>query len=368
MLFCVLVVLLFVASPFYAQAESVDMQEELNDLLQEAEDITDALPSEVADELAEKGITINGGAADISFTDAIKYIWQELKTGAAKPLRLLSALCGVALLCALADSFSHDGALKGTFAALGALAGSGMAVAAMSDVLNNTLSLLSDAAAFMLVFIPAFAGIAAVLGCVGGAAAVNTAFLAVTQLFSQLSVNFLAPLCGSIMGLSVAGTASPELDLTQLAGGVKKLVMWALGLMMTIFTSVLSLQTFVANASDSALLRTAKFMVSTGVPIVGGTISDAIYTVQGGLILIKNSVGIYGILAVAVMTLPMIMTALCYKLSLMCAAMFSEVFGQAKLAALFRSFESVMAIILAVICCFLLLNTIAVVILFAITN
>lgn len=366
-LLCILAALLFAANPVHTKA--LEVQQELaQELSREMDEIAGALSGDVADELAENGVTPENGAANVSFVGALDYIWQGLKESAEKPLRLLSALCGVVLLCALADSFSQDGMLKGTFSALGALAGAGMTIAAMSQVLGDTLSLLSDAAAFMLVFIPAFAGIAAVLGHAGGATAVNTAFLAATQLFSQLSVNFLAPLCGSIMGLSVAGTASPELGLTRLAEAVKKLVMWALGLMMTIFTSVLSVQTFVTNASDSALLRTAKFMISSGVPIVGGTISDAVYTVQGGLTLIKSSVGTYGIIALVVMSLPMLLSVLCYKLSLMCAAAVGDVFGQANLAALFRSCESVMSIILAVICCFLLLNTIAAVILLAITG
>lgn len=338
------------------------------EFMQEARDIERALPTEVSGELSEGGVTPESGAGSLSFSGALGYIWRELLANAAKPLRLLCALCGVVLLCALADSLGDSGSLKGTFCALGALAGSGMTVAAMAQVLDGTLSLLSDAAAFMLVFIPAFAGIAAVLGHTASATAVNTAFLAATQLFTQLAVNFLAPLCGTIMGLSVAGTASPQLDLGRLAELVKKVMTWALGLMMTVFTSVLSVQTFVTNASDSTLIRTAKFMISSGVPVVGGTISDAVNTVQGGLVMMKSTVGTYGIVAAAVMALPMLLTVICYKLSLMCAAALADVFGQGSLAGLFRSCEAVMGLIIAVISCFLLLNTIAAVILLAITG
>ena len=341
--------------------------EEGNEFMQEARVIEQALPPEVRGELDEGGVTPESGAGALGFGGVLAYIWQELLANASKPLQLLCALCGVVLLCALADSLG-DGGLKGTFCALGALAGSGMTVAAMAQVLDGTLSLLSDAAAFMLVFIPAFAGIAAVLGHTASATAVNTAFLAATQLFTQLAVNFLAPLCGTIMGLSVAGTASPQLDLGRLAELVKKVVTWALGLMMTVFTSVLSVQTFVTNASDNTLIRTAKFMISSGVPVVGGTISDAVNTVQGGLVMMKSTVGTYGIVAAAVMALPMLLTVICYKLSLMCAAALADVFGQGSLAGLFRSCEAVMGLILAVISCFLLLNTIAAVILLAITG
>lgn len=339
-----------------------------DDFLREARDISEALPPEVRGILSDEGITPESGAGALSFGGVMDYLWGALCENAVKPLRLLSALCGVVLMCSLADGMGDDGSLKNTFAAVGGLAGAGMTIAAMSQVLDGTLSLLSDAAGFMLVFIPAFAGIAAVLGHAASATAVNTAFLAATQLFSQLAVNFLAPLCGTVMGLSVAGTASPQFDLSRLAELVKKLMSWALGLMMTVFTSVLSVQTFVTNASDTTLIRTAKFMVSSGVPVVGRTISDAMNTVQGGLIMMKSTIGTYGIAAAAVMALPMILTVVCYKLSLMCAAALADVFGQSSLAGLIRSCEAVMGIVLAVICCFLLLNTIAAVILLAITG
>ena len=361
--------LIFLAPAAMAQTSQPEAYSLPQEFLQEARSVEQALPTEVQDELADSGVTPEIGAGALSFGGVLARIWQELLDSASQPLRLLCALCGVVLLCALADSLGDGGgSLKGTFCALGALAGSGMTVAAMAQVLDGTLSLLSDAAAFMLVFIPAFAGIAAVLGHTASATAVNAAFLAATQLFSQLAVNFLAPLCGTIMGLSVAGTASPQLDLGRLAELVKKVVTWALGLMMTVFTSVLSVQTFVTNASDSTLIRTAKFMISSGVPVVGGTISDAVNTVQGGLVMMKSTVGTYGIVAAAVMALPMLLTVICYKLSLMCAAALADVFGQAPLAGLFRSCEAVMGLILAVISCFLLLNTIAAVILLAITG
>lgn len=331
----------------------------------------EALPEEARQALTDSGITPdNGGVLGLSFSGVLKQLWELAKRRAGGPLKLLSALCGVVLLCALSDSMT-DGSgssLKGTYSAVAVLAGAGIATAAMSTVIRDTLSLLTDAASFMLTFIPIFTAVAAVLGHITAASAVNAATLAATQLFSQLAVNFLAPFCGVIMGLSVTGAIHPQLDLSRLAELIKKAVIWSLSLIMTIFMSILSAQTFVANASDNALLRTAKFMVSSGVPIVGGTISDAVNTVQGGLVLLKSSIGTYGLIAAAVIILPTLITAVGYKLAVTAAEAMSGMFGLSELTALFKSCGAVMSIILAVISCFLLLNTIAVVILLAMTG
>lgn len=144
----------------------------------------------------------------------------------------------------------------------------------------------------------------AVMGKAATAAAVNTVTLGAAQFFSQLAVVFLSPVCGTVMGLSVTGAIHPELNISRLAELIKKVSVWGLSLLMTVFMSILSAQTFVRNAADSVLIRTAKFAVSSGVPIVGGTISDAVNTVSASLSLLHSGIGTYGIIAVLVMILP----------------------------------------------------------------
>lgn len=216
-----------------------------------------------------------------------------------EPLRLFASLCGVVILCALSRS-SADGAggnMSGVFSAVGVLAGAGMTTAAISGALRDTLDVLSAASEFMLVFVPVFAGVIAAMGKAATASAANTVILAAAQFFSQISVNFLTPVCGTVMGLSVTGAVHPEMSTDKLGELIRKAAVWGLSLLMTVFMSVLSAQTFVTNSADNVLIRTAKFAVSSGVPIVGGTISDAVNTVHASLSLMHSSIGTYGIAA-----------------------------------------------------------------------
>ncbi len=332
--------------------------------------LADALPAPAADTLAESGITPDGGAEALTFEGVLQYLWGLVTEQATAPLKLLTALCGVILLCGISASVADGGSekLSGLFTAVGVLSGAGITVAAMSEVLTRTLDLLSAASVFITAFIPIFAGILAVMGKATAATAANTVTLAATQLFSQLSVNFLAPLCGTVMGLSITGAIHPQLDVSRIGELIKKGVVWVLGLLMTVFMSILSAQTFVTNSADSMLIRTAKFAVSSGVPIVGGTISDAVYTVHGSLMLIKSSVGIYGIIAVAVIILPTLINVSYYRLAVAAAEALADIMGVKELASLMKACGGVMSIITAVIVCFLLLNTFAAVIMLSISN
>jgi stage III sporulation protein AE len=215
------------------------------------------------------------------------------------------------------------------------------------------------------VFVPVFAGVIAAMGKAAAASAANTVILAAAQFFSQISVNFLTPVCGTVMGLSVTGAVHPEMSTDKLGELIRKAAVWGLSLLMTVFMSVLSAQTFVTNSADNVLIRTAKFAVSSGVPIVGGTISDAVNTVHASLSLMHSSIGTYGIAAGIVILLPSLISVVCYRFALTAAEAVSEVFGVKELSTLFRACGAVMSIIMAVIVCFLLLNTISVVIMLA---
>ncbi len=200
------VVLTLIFSPA-ASAEDIDFGQE---------QISEALPDNAREVLESEGITPdNSGALNLSFGGVLGEIWELFKSNVTKPFALLCSLCGVVLFCAIAESMCEAGNMKGVLSAVGVLCGAGIAASAVYEVLDGTLGLLSAAANFMLVFIPAFTAISAVLGHVTTATAVNSAALAATQLFSQLAVNFLAPLCGTIIGVSTAGAVHPQMKLTS---------------------------------------------------------------------------------------------------------------------------------------------------------
>ena len=332
-------------------------------------ELSGALTDEAQDILDENGISPdNNGAENLTFFGVLQSVWDTLASKVTEPLKVLGALCGAILLCVLGNSIAPDNTLKGVISAVGAVCTAGICASAISGAVNDALEVLSAAANFMIVFIPSFAGISAALGYIYTASARNTAVIAASQLFSQICVNLLAPLCSAILGFSVAGAVHPELKIEKAGELIKKFTVWGLSLIMTIFMGVLSVQTAVASSSDGTALRTAKFIVSQGVPIVGGTISDAVGTVGGGLEILKSSVGTYGIIAVFAIILPIAASLVCYLMMFSAAEAAAEMFDLKPLSALAKSCTQIITIILAVCACFILLNFISVVLMFAMTK
>jgi stage III sporulation protein AE len=165
----------------------------------------------------------------------------------------------------------------------------------------------------------------------------------------------LIPLLGVYLAVSVAGALVPELAIGSAARSVQSIVSWSLGLTVTAFVGLLSMQSLVSGSADGIASRSAKFLLGSFVPVVGRPLSEAVTAAQGCLRLIKTSVGVYGILAAAFAFLPVLLRALCWYLVAGVSAMAGEILGVRPVSSVMKSCQSAIGILVAVILSFALL-------------
>ena len=88
---------------------------------------------------------------------------------------------------------------------------------------------------------------------------------------------------------------------------MKSSVIWGLGVVLTLFVSVLSLEGSLTSNVDGVTAKTAKSAVSTLVPVVGKILGDATDTVLGCGSILKNATGIVGVIVIlAICIIPLI--------------------------------------------------------------
>ncbi|MFO7294512.1 MAG: stage III sporulation protein AE [Clostridia bacterium] len=92
---------------------------------------------------------------------------------------------------------------------------------------------------------------------------------------------------------------SDKVQLNRLSSLLKNLCEWSLGLIFTVFVGALIVQGVMAASIDGISIRTAKFAVDTFVPVVGKMFAQAVDMVVGCSLLIKNAVGLVGLLVIA---------------------------------------------------------------------
>ena len=125
---------------------------------------------------------------------------------------------------------------------------------------------------------------------------VSTVFF--VDLLLRLIRQLLLPLVYLYIGLLTAAACLPENRLGAIAEALKKLVTWILTTALLVFTIYLSIVRIISGSADSATVKVAKAAISGVVPVVGGIIADASETVLAGAGMLKNTIGVFGMLAI----------------------------------------------------------------------
>jgi stage III sporulation protein AE len=130
---------------------------------------------------------------------------------------------------------------------------------------------------------------------------------------------FVLPLILVSTILSIVSIINDELKVTKLASLIRNVAVGVLGIFLTIFLGVLSVQGLTTAVTDGVAVKTAKFVTSNFVPVVGKVFADVTDTVISASLLLKNTVGIVGLVTLlAIVVFPAIkilVLALIYKFS-----------------------------------------------------
>ena len=256
------------------------------------------------------------------------------------------ALTAAALMVSVAQTFSSAGKTAVHLAGIAAVAAILLnTTGSMIHLGADTVAAISDYGRLLL---PVMASALAAQGGITSA----PALYAGTALFNSLMITameqLILPGIWLYLALSIASAATSEDLLKKLADLVKGLIIWGLKILMMVFTTYLGITGVISGASDMAALKATRVTMSTFVPVVGGILSDASEAILVSAGLMKNTAGIYGILAVlAVFLHPFLRIGVHYLILRLTGAV-CAMFGEKTSSDMMERFGSAMALILAV--------------------
>ena len=312
------------------------------------------------DTLDSEGVTFEDPDSIFSLTPT--KVWEIVKDTVtdrlSEPLKLLASVMTLIILTSLAESAGGTISYKeasGIFRLICILACVAVLTDPVCQCLDTVTEALQSGGEFMLGFVPIFSGISAAGGQVTTASGYSFAVLGFSEAAIKISSELFMPMLSMCICIAIADACCDGINLGSLLNGVKKIVTWGLGLVTTVFTGLLSIQSIVASSADSVSLRTAKYLLSNTVPLVGAAASDAYASVKGSISLLKSGVGGIGIAALAFMLLPPLIHTVLYKLTFAVLGVTSDIFGSKKLSALFKNMNAVLSAALGILVCFMLM-------------
>jgi len=326
--------------------------------------LDESITNEAQDYFDENSITLedSSGISKVSLKQVISYIIGQIKGKLSQPMKLLGVLIAVILLISIVESLSTETAgnsLSKVVDIIGVLICTSVMFKYIAGCIDLTVNTLKSGANFMICYVPIFAGVVGASGSITSAGIYNIAVLSVAEISVQVAVNILLPLMGIFFALSIIEATNPALSLSGLTNGIKKGVQWTLGLIMTLFVGLITIQSIVGVSADTVGIRAAKFVASSFIPVIGGAISDAYSTVKGSLGLLRSGVGTFGIVVLLLTILPPLISVIAFKISISIASFIGEVVGVKKVTLLLKNASSVLSIAISLLTCFALMLIIA---------
>ena len=98
--------------------------------------------------------------------------------------------------------------------------------------------------------------------------------------------------------LGIVSKVSDRVQVDKLSKFFKSSVVWILGVVLTIFVGVVSLEGTLSSSVDGITAKATKAAVSSFIPVVGKILGDAVDTVMGCSSILKNAVGIVGVVII----------------------------------------------------------------------
>lgn len=309
-----------------------------------------ALPDDVKDFF--DGLSANPADADwvnsLKTENVFKMIWESLKTNGKAPFATAATVVGMLILCSAFAPFFNDGTMNTVMAYTTSAVTAGTVLLPVYGVITSTANTIKSGARFMLSFVPIYCTVLTAAGKPTTAAASGGLLLAASEVVVLLSGNVIVPIAGAYLAVCICGTVSPVVKTGKIAEFMRKVANWAIGLIMTVYIGILGIQTTVNSAADSLAVKTGKFMIGSFVPVVGAPISEALTTVKACVSLLKSSVGIYGVVATALILLPAVTQLLMWRLSLLLSSAAAEILSSGRTAALLKSADAAVSFLMGI--------------------
>ena len=351
---CIFIVLLyFVVSPLnvFAQEES--------DIPNEYDDMLDSLPNDIADMLPDEIFSddinsIAQGTKELTSWDYIfNTVFDILGLNIKTIVKSLATIIGILVLCALLNMLKNTMKSAAIERILNLISIAALVLVVLKisyEPLQKAMQLLQEMRVFTNTISPVMCSIYAMGGNVSNALVHNYGLIVFLSILENICIVALESILGVCLGLTIASSFIDESNLLPLNNAIKKAFTFVVGIMMLVFTTVISTQTLLASKADTLTSKTAKMLASQIIPVVGGTIGETLRTAGASIEYLRSNVGIALVVTFILLVLPTIISIGLYRMVFIITNSLAGLLGCKKEGNIISELASIYGYVLAILC------------------
>lgn len=218
-----------------------------------------------------------------------------------------------------------------------------------SDIITLVKDTTTNLIGFMNTLIPVLISLMLYTGSITTTSILEPIILFMINFIGNLIQNILMPIILIITSISIISKISDRVQIDKISKFLKSSTIWFLGIVLTIFVGVVSLEGTLASSVDGITAKTAKAIVSSAVPIVGKILGDVVDSVLGCGLILKNAVGFVGVIVIIGICIMPILKLTVLTFSYKLVASISEVIADSKIVKLLDEIGDIFKILLAIL-------------------
>ena len=254
-----------------------------------------ALPEEAGKALGKMNVMDS-----LNLSGSIEKIYNSIKASlggiVTAGLKSAAIILVIAVLVSTVNAAFDGGAKYAVLA--GVLAISVVSVSSVTTFIGLGARTLDDLNTFSKALLPTLTAAATASGAVASAAAKYAATTLFMDVMMTVGKNVVVPIIYAYTATSIAEAALGGDGLTGASNLLKWLAKTIMIVMMLLFVAYLSLTGVISGTTDAVAIKTLKAAFNTVLPVIGNIIADASESVLAGASILRNAVGIFGLIAV----------------------------------------------------------------------
>lgn len=219
-----------------------------------------------------------------------------------------------------------------------------------SEIIGMVKQSIQDLVSFINLLIPILITLMITTGSIASAGILEPIILFMITTIGNFITNIIIPVILVSTALGVISQLSDKVQIDKLSKFLKSSTIWILGVVLTLFVGITSVEGSLSSSVDGVTAKTTKAAVSNFIPVVGKILGDAVDTVMGCSLILKNALGVVGvIIIIGICITPIIklttLMAVYYLGSALC-----QPIADAKIIKLLAHMGDTFKLLLAVLC------------------
>jgi len=195
---------------------------------------------------------------------------------------------------------------------------------------------------------PALIAAASMTGAASAAAMVSPMTAVCVEIVQKGFARYGISACVFSAVVSIAGSISESIRLRRLHTLAKKMLEWITGTLMAVFFAALTLQGKLSSGMDKMSVRTARYAAENLIPIIGGNVSDSMDSLLLSAEMVRNAIGISGLVILSAVFAAPILRLAGMMLLLRFASSIAEPLGDDSIAQLTAQFSEAVQMLMVV--------------------